>query len=101
MFPSEAIMASIDLKSEYFMPIHWGGFTLSMHPWDEPVIESKRIADERGLNCLTPEIGEVLSRKKLNKKFLISCNKNAKKRLGENKACIKMVDDMNIVMKND
>ena len=38
---------------------------------------------------------------KLNKNFLISCNENAKKRLGENKACLKMVDDMNIVIKND
>jgi len=38
---------------------------------------------------------------KLNKKFLISCNENAKKRLGKNKACPKMVDDMNIVIKND
>ena len=37
---------------------------------------------------------------KLNKKFLISCNENAKKRLGENKACINMFDDMNIVMKD-
>ena len=46
-----------------------GRITLSMHPWDEPVKESKRIADERGLNCLTPEIGEIISRKKLNKEF--------------------------------
>ena len=38
---------------------------------------------------------------KLNKKFSISCNENAKKRLGQNKACIKMVDDMNFVIKND
>ncbi len=38
---------------------------------------------------------------KLNKKFLISCNENAKTRLGYNKACIKMVDDMNCVMTND
>ena len=38
---------------------------------------------------------------KLNKKFLVSCNENAKKRLGENKACIKIVDDVNFVMKND
>ena len=38
---------------------------------------------------------------KLNKKFLISCNENAKKRLGENKACIKMVDDVNFAIKND
>ncbi len=38
---------------------------------------------------------------KLNKNFLISCNENAKKRLGENNACHKMVDDINIVIKND
>ena len=38
---------------------------------------------------------------KLNKKFLISCNENAKKRLGENEACPKIVDDMNIVIKNE
>jgi len=37
----------------------------------------------------------------LNKKFMISCNENAKKRLGENKACLKMVDDIDIVIKND
>ncbi len=37
----------------------------------------------------------------LNKKFMISCTENAKKRLGENKACLKMVDSMNIVIKND
>ena len=38
---------------------------------------------------------------KLNKKFTISCNENAKQRLGKNKACLKMIDDMNIVIKND
>jgi len=37
---------------------------------------------------------------KLNKKFLISCNENAKKRIGDYKACINMVDDMNILIKN-
>ncbi len=38
---------------------------------------------------------------KLNKRFMISCNENAKKRLGANKACLKMIDDVNIVIKND
>jgi len=38
---------------------------------------------------------------KLNKKVTISCNENAKQRLGEYKACLKMVGDMNIVIKND
>ncbi len=37
----------------------------------------------------------------INKKFMISCNENAKKRLGENDACLKMVDDMNTVIKNE
>ncbi len=37
----------------------------------------------------------------LDKKFMISCNENAKKRLGENKSCLKMIDDINIVIKND
>jgi len=32
---------------------------------------------------------------------MISCNENAKKRLGESKACLKMVNDMNIVIKNE
>jgi len=32
---------------------------------------------------------------------MVSCNQNAKKRMGEDKACLKMVDDMNIVIKNE
>ena len=63
MFPKQAVTAAIDLKSKYFMPIHWGGFILALHPWDEPVKESKKIAEERGLNCLTPKIGFILSKK--------------------------------------
>ena len=32
---------------------------------------------------------------------MILFNENAKKRLGEIKACLKMVDDMNILIKNE
>ncbi len=46
-------------------------------------------------------IVEVIYLIKLNKKFMISCNENAKKRLGQNKACLKIVDDMKFVIKND
>ena len=53
------------------------------------------------INQTTRLIIQVIYLIKLNKKFLISCHENAKKRLGENKACIKMVDDMNFVMKYD
>ena len=44
---------------------------------------------------------KVLYLVKLNKKFLSSCVENAKVRLGNKNACIKMVEDLNSVMKND
>ena len=42
------------------------------------------------INLLIKVIYQIM----LDKKFLISCNENAKKRLGQHKACIKMVDDV-------
>jgi L-ascorbate metabolism protein UlaG (beta-lactamase superfamily) len=69
MVPSEAVLAAKDLGAEFFMPIHWGGFTLAMHPWDEPVEESIKFADRVGLSYLTPEIGEIVSKNKLNRRF--------------------------------
>ena len=69
MFPHQAVAAAIELKSKYFMPIHWGGFTLALHPWDEPVKKSKELAEEIGLTCITPKIGEVLSRGTIDKEF--------------------------------
>ena len=53
------------------------------------------------INQTTKLIIRVIYLVKLNNKFLISCNENAKKRLGKNKSCIKMVHDISLVMKND
>ena len=69
MFPHQAVAAAIELKSKYFMPIHWGVFTLALHPWDEPVKESRKLAKKIGLNCITPRIGEVLSKRTIDKQF--------------------------------
>ena len=69
MFPFEAVLAAKDLNSKYFMPIHWGGFTLAKHPWDEPVEESIKLAKQIGLKYFTPRIGEIVSKEKLNKQF--------------------------------
>ena len=38
---------------------------------------------------------------KLNKKFLSYCNDDAKLRMGDKNSCIKIVEDLNFVMKND
>jgi len=69
MFPSEAVLAAQDLRSEIFLPIHWGVFTLAMHSWDEPARESIKSAERIGLRYYIPEIGEILSKERFNSPF--------------------------------
>ena len=63
------IKAAKDLKTDFFIPIHWGGFTLAIHSWDEPVTQSIRWSNKTGIKCLTPEIGDEITQSMLNKKF--------------------------------
>ena len=60
MFPEECTKASIDLKSDYYMPIHWGAFTLSTHDWNEPINQSIFYSEKYGQKILAPSIGEVV-----------------------------------------
>ena len=59
MFPNETVQASIDLKANVLFPIHWSKFDLSIHPWDEPIIQISKEAGRRDVNITTPMIGEV------------------------------------------
>ena len=60
MFPEEAIIAAKDLVAKYFMPIHWGTFTLSTHSWNEPIYKSIFYAKKYNQQIIAPEIGEVV-----------------------------------------
>jgi len=60
MMPEEAVQAALDLRAAVAMPIHWGAFTLALHPWNEP---PQRFTDEArrvGLRYTTPMIGEAV-----------------------------------------
>lgn len=60
MMPEETVQATIDLKAEKLLPVHWGKFALSLHAWDEPITRVYNAAVKNNTPILTPIIGEKL-----------------------------------------
>jgi L-ascorbate metabolism protein UlaG (beta-lactamase superfamily) len=61
MLPEETAQAAVDVKARVLMPIHWGKFSLAMHPWKEPVERLTAKADALDLPLLTPRIGRIVN----------------------------------------
>lgn len=57
MMPEQTIQASMDIKSQKMMPIHWSAFNLSLHNWTEPVERAQKAANIHEVNMITPQIG--------------------------------------------
>lgn len=58
--PEESVQAHLDLRGGTMMPIHWGGFQLALHTWTDPVERATAAAKEKGVNIVTPMIGEAM-----------------------------------------
>ncbi len=58
MMPEETVQASIDLKAKRLLPVHWAKFSLSLHPWNEPIERLVKKAEELKVDITTPIIGE-------------------------------------------
>lgn len=61
MRPEETVQAAVDLKAKTLLPVHWGKFTLSLHPWNEPVHRVTAAAVRAGMLVTTPRIGEIVN----------------------------------------
>ncbi len=61
MFPEQTVAAAKDLNAKVFMPIHWSGFTLSVHEWTEPVERAIQAAEENNIRITTPKIGQRIN----------------------------------------
>ncbi len=61
MTPEESVEASKILNAKVAMPIHWGSFALSIHPWDDPAEAFTTHAEREKLETVTPRIGETFS----------------------------------------
>ncbi|WP_165825351.1 MBL fold metallo-hydrolase [Pedobacter yonginense] len=59
MFPEEVVQAAKDLKARVLMPIHWGKFSLAMHPWNEPINRVVAEAEKQQFPIVTPKLGET------------------------------------------
>ena len=60
MTPKQSVQAAKDLEAHILMPMHWGAFTLSLHPWDEPAAQTALIAKEQHQAFVIPRIGELM-----------------------------------------
>ncbi len=60
MLPEQSVQASVDIKAKLMLPMHWAGFDLSTHPWDEPITRAIKKAKELKVKTTTPMIGQVL-----------------------------------------
>jgi L-ascorbate metabolism protein UlaG (beta-lactamase superfamily) len=60
MLPEETAQASIDIQTKKVMPVHWGSFKLSTHPWNEPVERLTQRLNKTNIELITPQIGEYV-----------------------------------------
>ncbi len=56
--PHNALQAHAMLQGRRLLPVHWGTFVLAMHAWDEPAETLAREAGARGVELVTPVLGQ-------------------------------------------
>lgn len=59
MFPEESAEAGRLLGAKLCIPVHWGAYVLSDHPWDDPPKRFARRAQELGVPFRIPELNEI------------------------------------------
>lgn len=58
--PEQAVMAHQAVRGKLMVPSGWGTFDLGMFPWYEPIERLLISANQAGIDCLTPKIGEII-----------------------------------------
>jgi L-ascorbate metabolism protein UlaG (beta-lactamase superfamily) len=61
MTPEETVQAFQDVGARTLYLVHNSTFDLAFHGWREPLERVATLAQQRGMNLATPEIGEVLT----------------------------------------
>jgi L-ascorbate metabolism protein UlaG (beta-lactamase superfamily) len=69
--PKDVIKAMKDLNTKRVFPVHSSKFSLSLHPWDEPLIKITELnaASANPIPLVTPMIGELVELKNEKQEF--------------------------------
>jgi len=60
MMPEEVAKAAEALGAKKLLPVHWGKFSLALHPWDEPIERLISAAKNASFQLLTPMMGQTI-----------------------------------------
>lgn len=60
LFPEQSALVGQEVGADILMPIHWAGFALAMHSWDDPIKRFLEEASNLGIPVTTPRIGEPI-----------------------------------------
>jgi len=63
MQPEETLQAHLDLQGKWLLPVHNGTFDLGLHVWHEPFDRIAGLAEKKGVEITTPQMGEALALK--------------------------------------
>lgn len=63
MLPEQVLQTAKDLRARRLMPVHSSKFSLSCHPWDEPLKRITAANQNKEQDIITPKIGEVVNLK--------------------------------------
>lgn len=58
--PERALTALELLGGGKLLPVHWGTFSLALHPWDDPPEQLMTMAPRRGAQLVMPRLGEAI-----------------------------------------
>lgn len=61
MLPEQTVQATLDVRAQVLLPVHWGAFTEAHHAWNEPVTRATAEAARRNLTITTPELGQPVT----------------------------------------
>ena len=61
MFPEESVQACRMLEAKLAVPVHWGAYVLSNHPWDDPPRRFRQRAEELNQPFRIPVLNQMIS----------------------------------------